>query len=235
MNLFASAALAATIGIVSSAAMAETRTIAAAGFTGIDISAGIKATVSIGPTFSVTAESPNGDDFNGLRIGVEGDSLRASYDPSLLDLLNLGGHQMRVRIVMPSLTHVDASSSAQVEVSGNAADALSVDVSSGANVAVTGASAAQYTLDVSSGAALTIAGACGSAKLDASTGASLDAKALACRDADADASTGSHIEVAAEETIAADASTGAQVTVHGHPQVKSSDADTGGNVDFADK
>jgi hypothetical protein len=226
------AATAALCLAVPGVALADTRIIDARDFTGVDVSSGIRATVTIGQAFSVTAESGRADDLSELRIGVHDGMLRAGYDWNIFQLFDFPGRDLKLTITMPSLDRVDASSGSSLVATGGTAQSFAIDASSGAAVTITGATSQTYALDSSSGAGITISGSCNTATADASSGSNVEARELDCAEASADTSSGAHVSITAHSSIAIDASSGSGVTVYGKPAVKSLDTNSGASVSF---
>ncbi|HWA18488.1 MAG TPA: DUF2807 domain-containing protein [Devosia sp.] len=218
-------------GILSAPALAETRTLDVGPFTAVDITSGIKAEIVAGGTQSVVADAPSVRDFDDFRYEVRNDVLHVWYDWNVFRLFDFIDRRMTLTISTSDIKSIEVTSGATVSAKGIDRDNLRVEVTSGATATVD-AKATTYDLEATSGASLTIGGACQSARLDVSSGASVGAKALACAGVTADASSGAHIDITATGTADVDASSGAAVTVFGHPSVEHLDASSGASVQF---
>ena len=226
------AALAAASVSLPTLALAESKTLDVAPFTGIDITSGITAHVALGGAQSVVAESPDAEDLANLKYEVRNGVLRVSVDWSFWRLFDTHDRKIVLTIGAPALDTVLASSGASVDVASLGGDKLTLEASSGAYVKVLGAVGKSYRLETSSGAGLEVSGTCTDAQAESSSGASVQAKSLACATVDAEASSGAHIEITATKTISAESSSGAGITVWGKPSVDHLETSSGGNVDF---
>ena len=195
MKLVATVALAAAL-FAAGPALAETRTIELPPFTAVSIASGINATITVGGTQSVEAEAPTADILNELKIRVVNGRLEAWVDWSIFDLFDFArDRQLYLRIAVPSVTALEASSGADVTATGVTGDTLSFEVSSGADLTASAVTGADYRLEVSSGAHLTIDGTCTKASIDISSGADIEASKLLCAEVDVDSSSGANAAV----------------------------------------
>lgn len=215
-------------------ALADSKTLDASDFTGLDIASGIHAEATTGSTFSVVAESPNATDLRELRYGVSNGAFRASYDFDIFSLFRPSSRNITLHITLPRLERIDISSGAILTATAPVGDALSIDASSGAHATVGTASAKTYSVDASSGASVTVEGSCQSVSTDVSSGASVDAGKLDCLEATANVSSGGSARITARSTVTVDVSSGGGVEVRGNPSVKTLDANSGGRVTFAE-
>lgn len=234
MHKLATAAIAALVCLVPSLTFAESRVLDVSAFTGIDIASGITATVTVGGPQSVTAEAPAAADFDNFRYEVRNSVLHVWYDWSLGEIFDFGDRRVKLTITATSLNAIESSSGASVTATGIAADRLTITASSGAHIEAAKIAGSTYDLGASSGASITLDGTCTSASVDVSSGASINAPALACANVSLDASSGAHLEIGVSESLSADVSSGAGVTIHGRPRVESLDASSGGGVTFVE-
>lgn len=196
--LFASAAFALLAGTVQ----AEIRPLE--NFTSISASAGTRVEMAIGPTFSVAVE---GRDAAKIVTRVEAGRLIVERERCW----HWGGRrEALVRVAMPSVEALDASSGARLDASGVDADTLS--------------------LEASSGAVLTVSGTCRSFTADASSGAVVRAGALQCVSGAVDASSGASVTVHATGALDVDASSGANVAAAGGAQIGDISLSSGGSL-----
>jgi len=222
----------AAIALLSAApVLAETRVVDLRGFTAIDISSGIDAVVSIGPTQAVEAEAADPRLLDDLELKVEGSTLKAYYDWSLLDIFSFGrDRQIKLRITVPALHAIAASAGSDVEAKGIVGEGLEFNASSGADISVTGVVAKSIDLEASSGARIEVSGTCDSARANASSGSDLDASELVCSTVDANASSGSDLEVHATSSVTINASSGSDVTVTGKPGSVKQESSSGADI-----
>jgi hypothetical protein len=183
-------------------AAAEVRNLS--GFTKVDASAGVDVTVSVGPSFRVEVTGPGADR---IQSSVQGDTLHVRPTP--------GFHWGRrpssdIRITMPSISGLSASSGADLEA--------------------TGLSGGDVSLDSSSGADLEASGTCRAVNASASSGADIDARRLVCESGSADVSSGADIIVHVTGTLNIDASSGGDVTAVGDPRLGDISLSSGGSL-----
>lgn len=225
-------ALAATL--LTTPALAETRTVDLPAFTAVDISSGIDAKVTVGPQ-SVTAEARNAADLDELKLTVENGVLKAYTDWSLFDIFALGiDREIRVTITAPALTGVSASAGADVDAEGISGDSLQFSSSAGADLTLTGVTGKAVSLDASAGADIKADGTCETGTIEASAGADVAAAELRCADLTVDGSAGADIHAFASSSIKADASAGASITIAGKPATVTQNASAGGEIEIAE-
>ncbi|MDR3475839.1 MAG: DUF2807 domain-containing protein [Devosia sp.] len=226
---------AASIGLALGPARAEQRSYELAGFDTVSVATGISAIVEIGGGQSVSAEAPNAAALDRLKVEVTNGRLELAIDGNFVNwFFNFGQRKpIVVHIATPSLKAAEASSGADLDITGIAAAGLSLTVSSGASVAATATGAERLAFDASTGGTIKAAGTCTHLIANASTGASLDARDLICADVNAQASAGGHADVHADKSINANASVGGGIRVFGNPTDVNSNSGTGGSVDFS--
>lgn len=211
------------------------RTYDLAPFTAIDISSGVHATVTVGGTQSVAASARNAADLDELTVEVVDGTLKVGRDWDILDIFEgLVDRDIRFNIAAPSLTSAEASSGADVEVSGLSGDTVRIEASSGADLRSTDMRATTIQVEVSSGSDVDANGTCTTLDLRASSGADADLENLACTDATIDASSGSDVTLRAGGSLKAEASSGAEITVRGKPATTEIEESSGGSVDLED-
>jgi len=214
------------------AALAASKTFELEPFTAVDISSGINAEITVGPAQSIRAESPSQQELDELIVEVSSGKLVARTDWNLLDLFSLGDRNTTLFITVPALDGANASSGADIDVTGISGDEVSLDSSSGADIDARAAAGKSFRINVSSGADIDIDGACGSAEIDVSSGATLKADGLECADVDINASSGADADVFASASVKANASSGADIEVHGNPAKVDEEESSGGDVDI---
>ena len=181
---------------------------------------------------SIVAESPDPGVLDRMQIRVVDGELKAWFDWSIFDIFSLGTDRPdHPEITVPELSRAEASSGADVTVTGMTGDALDLEASSGAGLKATGVAGGTVSIEASSGASVDAAGTCTSGTFEVSSGADIEAAELLCADATAEASSGAHADIFASTSINAEASSGGDVTVHGSPAKVDSETSSGGDVD----
>lgn len=231
MSVFAAVGLAgAMVVAVSGAAFAQSRTFDVGPFTGVDISSGLDAEITVGPAVSVSAEARNPEYLDDLKVEVRGNRLYAWVDRNILDFRFGDDRRVHVRITAPSLDFVQAGGGSDVSVGNPSGDRLEAHASGGADLNVTGIKAAYVVSSGSSGSDIRLAGTCDSATFDVSSGSDLKASDLQCKDVVINAASGSDAEVFASASMTANASSGSDVEVLGKPGTVKQDVSSGAGV-----
>lgn len=179
-----------------------------AGFSKLDISAGVEVIAAQGP-FDVKAEATEGDSFDKLIVEVNGDTLRIGRKPTMGFVFG-DTPRYRVTVSAPAYNEFDVSSGASLRAEGLRLDAVEIDVSSGASVRM--------------------AGVCTTLNLDTSSGASFHGDDLHCDTATVDASSGASAHAFAARVARGNASSGASVSFSGNPAQLERDTSSGGSV-----
>ncbi len=193
---------AAAIALLAGSAHAESRGLS--NFASVSASGGAHVELAVGPAFSVDVEGRDA-----AQIITRVQSGRLIVQP--VRGWRWGGRRdALVRVTMPSVEALDASSGAELDASGVNADALA--------------------LDASSGAELTVTGACRAFTADASSGARIDARQLQCGAGSVDASSGANAFVHVSGILNVDASSGANVSVAGSPEIGDISLSSGGSL-----
>jgi len=186
----------------SGTAFAEPRNLS--GFTSVSASAGTDVTVAVGQSFSVDVSGPDA-----ARI------VTRLQGPTLIVERTRGWHwrgrpDAEVRVTMPRVEALSASSGADLVVSG--VDAPNID------------------LDSSSGADLRVSGRCASFTAEASSGADIHGQELRCENGSVEASSGADARVFASGRLDVEASSGAGVLAYGNPGIGNIDLSSGGSL-----
>lgn len=221
--------VAACAALLSHAAASATRSYETATFDKVSVASGIEVDIVPGSARSVVA-STRAEHFKDLRIEVKGNELRIDRPPR-----NWFRFWRRpdysVRVVMPALRSVVASSGSHVMVKGAFTGDLDVRASSGSQVDVEQLRGGRVRTRASSGSELRVAGSCHSLDVETSSGSDLDAGRLLCESVTVVASSGSEASVAASQGLTAKASSGADVRVNGAPALVKVSESSGGSVD----
>jgi len=243
-KLMAATILATTAGLLmSTTSFAQSRDFDLVGFDRLDIATGLDARVTLGESFSVSAQSRSQDALDNLELKVVDGVLQARFEQSFLDFIISGGlvgmllssgNAVTVEITLPALAGVSASSGADVDLIAIRADQLALDASSGADIRAENAALGSVTIKASSGADVEISGTTETLTADASSGADIDADDLRASTVTAAASSGAGISVHATAGIRAKASSGGDIDVSGHPGTRDIDESSGGSIDLDD-
>lgn len=201
-------------------------------FSAVEISAGIHATIEVGPPQSVRAESPSQRDLDDLVVEVRNGRLRVYTDWNLLDLFDFGTRRIEMSITVPTLDDAEATSGAGIDATGISGETVALKATSGARIDATGVAGKEFKLEATSGATVEVEGACGSADIKVTSGATLRADRLECTDVAVDSSSGATAIVFASASVKADASSGARIDVRGKPASVDVDESSGGDVDI---
>lgn len=138
--------------------------------------------------------------------------------------------KIKVYVNYKKLNSLDASSGS--EISGETllkTEVLKINVDSGAEIKLA-VEAKELFCDVSSGADATIEGTTDYFKGNASSGAEVDGKGLKAKTCDLNASSAGDIKVTVTEKVIADASSGADITYYGNPEIEHVSSSSGGDV-----
>lgn len=192
----------AAIAVLAGPAIAETRPLS--GFTKISASAGTRVEVAFGPSFRVDVAGTDA-----ARIVT-----RVSDGTLVVEPVRgwswRGPRQAIVRVSMPSVEALDASSGADIDARGLAGGAIE--------------------LDASSGASIDVAGVCAAFQADASSGANIDAQAMQCEIGSVDVSSGANARVFASGRLNVNASSGGNVEAYGDPSIGDISLSSGGSL-----
>lgn len=189
-------------------ALAEPRNLS--GFTRVDASAGVDVEVTVGPGYSVDVSGPGAD-----RI-----------------VTRLAGQSLIVERQRGWSWGWGRSPRAEVRVTMPRVEALSA--SSGADLVVSGVNGGDIALDASSGADLRVSGSCASFTADVSSGADIHAQDLRCEGGRVEASSGADARVFASGRLDVEASSGGGVVAYGNPGIGDIDLSSGGSLRRAD-
>ncbi len=201
-RILAPAILALALAIPASAS-AETRNVS--GFTHVSASAGTDVEVVVGPRFSVEV---TGRDAHRIVTRVAGN--RLIVEPERGNWFTRGPRDARVRVTMPNVEGLEASS--------------------GADLVATGIDSARISLASSSGADLRASGRCGAFSADASSGSDIHAHELRCENGSVDVSSGADVRIYASGRLNVDASSGGGVVAYGDPGIGDIDLSSGGSL-----
>jgi len=201
--------------IFSGAAQAASRTYDVESFDRVVVAAGIDVQIHQGSTFKVEATT-SAENFDDLEIARQGNQLRIDR-PRRSWFMSWRRPKYEVRVTMPALRALTASSGAEVDVRGAFRGDLVVKASSGSEITVQNVEGGAVTAQASSGSDLEIAGRCTTLKAHASSGADLHARGLRCETAEVRASSGSDVSLLVTQSVTGAASSGSGINVRGRP------------------
>lgn len=187
---------------VAGVAHAEQR--ALSGFTHVAASAGTDVEVTVGGGFSVEVTGRDAD-----RVVTRVSGNRLIVEPVRGNWLQRGPRDARVRVTMPRVEGLSASS--------------------GADLVATGVNGGAVALDSSSGADLRVSGRCDSFAADASSGADIHAAELRCVNGSVDVSSGANVRVYASGRLDVEASSGGGVVSSGEAGIGTISLSSGGS------
>jgi len=196
------------------------------GFSGVDVSEGIKVELTFGDKEYVEVFAD--EDYI--------DRVVTELSGSELDIYIKGNNwngqikNVTVKVTAKKVESLDASSGSSL-ISQNLieSDELKMSVSSGAHLKVA-FKAPKASCDASSGASAKLKGVAKFFDTQASSGSTIDADEVKAVKVSADVSSGANISVYAEDEINAEASSGGSVKYSGSPKMVDVDKSSGGSV-----
>jgi hypothetical protein len=191
--------------VLATAGAAHADQRALSGFTRVSANAGADVEVIVGQGYSVNV---TGRDAERISTRVSGD--RLIIEPVRNGWFTRGPRDARVRVTMPRVEGLSASS--------------------GADLTATGVNGGDVDLDSSSGADLRVSGACATFRADASSGADIHAQDLRCENGSVDVSSGADVRIYASGRLDVDASSGGGVVAYGNPGIGNIDMSSGGSL-----
>lgn len=172
------------------------------GFTSVEARAGTDVEVMIGGAFSVDVSGPDAD-----RIVTRVSDGTLIVEP--MRGTHSGRRNAEIRVTMPRVEGLAASS--------------------GADLIARGVNGGAISLSVSSGADLRVSGTCATFNADASSGADLHAGELRCQDGNVSVSSGADARVYATGALNVDASSGGGVQALGGADIRNIEMSSGGS------
>ncbi|HEX8656332.1 MAG TPA: head GIN domain-containing protein [Hymenobacter sp.] len=207
----------------------EVRSVAS--FQAVEVSNGIELHLVAGQPQRVEASADTPEQLARLKTEVRDGVLKISFDRKLNEVWGKKNfvRNLRVNVTAASLTKLEASSGAKVEVVGSyATDNLQIGLSSGATLKAD-FTATTLKARVSSGGVATVTGKIQRLDVQASSGGVFKGGALQAAACDASASSGGNVDVAVQETLTAEASSGGDVRYSGSPKL-TKHTSSGGSV-----
>lgn len=196
-------------------------------FHAVSISAGIEATLVQSSSPRVEYKMKKGDKKN-LVIKVKNGTLHVKTKSNFGSWAN--SNSATVTIYYASLDDINISAGCTVKSQGTiSAQNIDVDVSSG-STAVLDIEASEIDVDVSSGATLRLSGEANRGKFDATSGSTLNGSKFETNHANADANSGASLFIHVNESLDAEARSGASIQYRGNVKDKNIDAGWSGSI-----
>ena len=171
MRVSVAVILASLLSAAGASAKSEDREVPA--FNSVQVSAGIRATIELGPRKPVHLEA-DPEVLDRLEVVVEDGTLKVGFKRSWREGWHWDNGEVRVSIQTPELRSVGASGGAYVKAVLTRSDETEIDVSGGSEVHLTGVDARRLELHGSGGGTLDVAGRASSARVRTSGGSSID-------------------------------------------------------------
>ncbi|PZO52695.1 MAG: hypothetical protein DCF16_08920 [Alphaproteobacteria bacterium] len=192
------------MALAGAAGVAHAEQRALSGFTQVAASAGTDVEVSVGGAFSVEVTGRDAD-----RVVTRVSGNRLIIEPVRGNWFQRGPRDALVRVSMPRVEGLSASS--------------------GADIVATGVNGGAIALDSSSGADLRVSGRCDSFTADASSGADIHASELRCVNGSVDVSSGADVRINASGRLDVEASSGGGVVSYGDAGLGTISLSSGGS------
>lgn len=193
-------------------------------FQAVEVSQGIDLYLTQGNKVSCTVETDD-NVYDLLITEVKNETLHIYFDKNVRKV-----KVKKVWITMPDIKSLKASSGA--DIFGESlikSDNLKLRSSSGADIELE-VDVNELTCRSSSGSDIIVRGACDKLVAESSSGSDIDAGDLKAKHVDADCSSGSDIDVHAEESLKAEASSGADIRYSGKPTNIDKSKSSGGSI-----
>lgn len=223
------AVLLATVSLLSAAALARTEDREVPEFDSLQVAAGIRATVEIGPRRSVRVEADD-ETLRLVEVRVEDGALHLGFRP---EAHLRGDHRVSVSIQTPQLRAIAASGGSVVRAALTRAEESSLQASGGSELHVRGVDANHLSVQGSGGSVFEIDGRASTLDLQMSGGTRLEGRNLSLEDVLVQASGGSQGELRADGRIRGSLSGGSELHVRGSAKARVA-ASGGSSVDIED-
>ena len=196
-------------------------------FNAVSVSSSVEATLVQSNSPKVEYNMKKGDKKN-LVIKVKNGTLHVKTKSNFGSWGN--STSAVVTIYYTDLDEINVSAGCTVKSQGTvSAQNMEVDVSSG-STAILDIEASKVDVDVSSGATLKLSGEADKAKFEASSGSTLNGSKFETNYANADASSGATLNIHVNETLDAEARSGASINYRGDVKEKNIDAGWSGSI-----
>jgi hypothetical protein len=175
------------------------------GFSGVAADGKFDVEIVLGDHYAVDV---SGADANQIETSLERQSLRIHADNR-----RFGRYDALVRITAPRLAALSAAAGSSVRVASPMR-------------------AEGVALAAHSGGKLEVSGDCQTVAAEVSSGGEIEAADLNCAQATVSASSGGHAAVQAHHNITANASSGAEIVVHGRPEYNLTHKSSGAEISY---
>jgi hypothetical protein len=182
-------------------------------FSGVEISHGMVADVTIGPETSVKIKG-DANLLPHILTRVEGGRLtiRIKDEHDLRP-----SEPIRLTVVTPALLAVEASGGSEVRAQATAGREFTVSASGGSVIEVTGIQSDAIKVEASGGSEISLSGSGRELTADLSGGSSLQSEEIPFAEAEVDGSGGSEFHIQVLQSITGDLSGGSELFLKGHP------------------
>lgn len=205
-------ALSLAIGLLSTGAFAASQDRDVPAFEAVSISAGMHATIEIGPARPVHLEA-DAQVLPLIETVVEGGELRVRFRED--NRWSVGSHDVVVTIQTPKLTSVSGSGGSIIRAAFTRAGKSSIKASGGSEIDARGVDAGQLTAQGSGGSILQVAGRADTLELEMSGGTRFKGRDFAVQDLTVHGSGGSEGRLQATGKVSGGLSGGSQLRVRG--------------------
>lgn len=196
------------------------------GFNEIDVSEGIRVTLTMGSEEKAEVTT-NGEYIEKIITKVDGDVLKIYIEGKGKWTKH---KKIEVKVMAKEIKKIHASSGSSIHSTNSIkTEEFKLSVSSGASANLECETNYAYA-SASSGASMKIKGSTTHFAAKASSGASISGDQLKAKKVKADVSSGAHIKLYADEEIKAEASSGGSIKYSGSPTMKDIHKSSGGSV-----
>jgi hypothetical protein len=182
-------------------------------FSGVEISHGMVAEVTVGPETSVKIKG-DANLLPHIETRVEDGHLVVGVK----DEHNLRPSEpIRLTVVTPTLLAVEASGGSEVRAQATAGREFSISASGGSEIEITGIQSDAVTVEASGGSEISLSGGGRELTADLSGGSILKSEEIPFAEAEVDGSGGSEFHLQVLQAITGDLSGGSELFLKGHP------------------
>lgn len=203
--------------LASGSALAASQDRDVPAFDAVQLTAGMRGKIAIGPRRPVHLEAPE-EILARLETVVEDGKLIVRFKEGMVRWSD--GSGIRVTIQTPELHGVGASGGSIVEAAMTRAERGRIEASGGSEVHVRDVDAAAVKLRASGGSVVEIHGAADTLDAQLSGGSRLEGGDLAVRDLDVEGSGGAVVEIRVSDVVRGALSGGSRVHVRGRPRTR---------------
>ena len=214
--------------LFSSAALARSEDRTVPSFNSVHVSAGMRATIEIGPQKPVHIEADE-ETLALIETVVEDGTLKIGFKRHTSWT---GDHSVRISIQTPQLHSVSGSGGSIIKAALTRSDTSGIQASGGSEISVREVDAASVSVQASGGSIVRMSGSSDALELQLSGGSQLHGRDFSTRDADVQGSGGSQAELKATGKIRGGLSGGSQLHATGGASTRV--ATSGGSEVYGD-